>query len=134
MAVVVTAQTFPKPGDHIQGSSTPLRGLRGGSGGIFVGPSRPAAASHITGSAGGGVAGSTGYRKSGTYDGTGSATTMAGAGGNTIQTVARPTGRTAYLADGVQGGSILSSQGTFGPVDTTGRAAATGLNRFGREP
>jgi hypothetical protein len=117
------------------------RGLRGATGGVFVGPSRPNSSSHAVPSAnlypGGGAEDTTGYRESDTYDATGG--TGGGTGfGATGNSNTRPsrftnasgtivTGPTAYTGDGVQGGSTPGAV-----VDATGRAIDTGSDRFGR--
>jgi hypothetical protein len=80
----------------------PKRGLKGASGGVYLGPTRPTSGdsntSHATGPAAGGVEDSTGYRKRDKYEDNGAGAAFAA---NT-----RPTGRTAYTAPGVQGGSV----------------------------
>lgn len=100
------------------------RGIRGAAGGVYVGPTQPNSTSH---GAGGGVEDTSGYRESDTYDATEGTSGLTGADQATTTTVARPTGRTAYIADGVQGGSTPGK-----PIDTTGRAEDTGVDRFGR--
>jgi hypothetical protein len=112
MAVTVTA--LAAPGTKPLPSRRPKVGLRGATAAVFLGPlagvdgaaiAGPASPTHATGVAGGGVEDSTGSRKSDTYS------ADAGTGGN-LGTVAtptadtRPTGRTRYYGDGVQGGSL----------------------------
>lgn len=84
----------------------PKRSVRGAASGIYIGPARIDAGdsntAHATGAAAGGVDGSTGYRKRNGYFADGDAT-GGGQGGGTA--VVRPTGRTFYSGDGVQGGS-----------------------------
>lgn len=87
-------------------SENPTRGLKGAAGGIYIGPTRPNATdtntAHATGADSGGVEDSTGYRKRDGYQA--DAGNTAAFASNT-----RPTGRTAYTAPGVQGGSVLDS-------------------------
>ena len=87
------------------GGDTPKKSLRGAAGGVYVGPVRPNSASHITGSEAGGAEDSTGFRESDTYDASGGTGRVTGSSDGTVTTNVRPTGRTAGLADGVQGGS-----------------------------
>lgn len=86
---------------------TPKRSLRGAAGGIYIGPARPEAGdsntAHAVGAAAGGVDGSTGYRKRDKYFADGDAT-GGGTGGATA--TVRPTGRSMFRGDGIQGGSI----------------------------
>lgn len=86
---------------------TPKRSLRGAAGGIYIGPTRPRAGdtntAHATAAAAGGVDGSTGYRKRDKYFADGDAT-GGGTGGSTA--TVRPTGRSMFRGDGIQGGSI----------------------------
>lgn len=90
---------------------TPKRGIRGASGGVFVGPSRinslDTDTAHATGAAAGGVEDSTGYRKRDLYETDG--------GGN-FSTQTRPTGRTAY---GAAGALFRQTVTLTGVVDAT---------------
>lgn len=102
------------PGDvRDQESDSPKRALRGAAGGNYVGPARINSAdsntAHATGSAAGGVEDSTGYRKRDKYEPD---------GGGSLASNTRPTGRTAYVGDGVQGGS------------TPGRPIASGTDHL----
>lgn len=87
-------------------SETPKVGLRGAAGGVYIGPvlsiasgGKESSVSHAVTSSGGGAEDSTGYRKSDTYAADGDS------GLGTASSSARPTGRTMYRGDGVQGGS-----------------------------
>lgn len=124
----VTAVTFPR--DAGRGPVTPKRGLRGATSGVYIGPlltkataEGPATPTHAETAAAGGVEDSTGHRESDTYDSTGN---TGGFTGGPSSSVSRPTGRTAYIAAGIQGGSTPGA-----PIDTTGRAITTGTDRFG---
>ena len=110
-AITVTSITDASATDSLP-TFTPKVSLRGAASGVYIGPvisvaasSPPTAPTHATGAAAGGVEDSTGYRESDTYDATGGTGGFTGGGEATVITQTRPTGRTAYTADGVQGGS-----------------------------
>lgn len=114
VAITVTALTgtgLDVNGDNA--SRQPRVGIRGAAGGVYVGPiiaqsaiEPPASVTHATGAAAGGVEDSTGARESDTYDADASTGGMVGSAGGTVTTVTRPGGAgTAYVGDGVQGGS-----------------------------
>lgn len=93
-------------------TDVPKRGIRGAAGGVYIGPvlskaaiEGPTTVTHATGTAAGGVEDSTGYRESDTYDASGGTGGHTGSSGGVVDTLTRPTGRTAYIADGVFGGS-----------------------------
>lgn len=101
-----TSATLSRP------SQTPKKSIRGAAGGVYVGPvlskaavEGPSTITHATTSAAGGVEDSTGYRESDTYDASGNTGGGVGFADGSVITQTRPTGRTAYTADGVQGGS-----------------------------
>lgn len=101
-------------------SETPKKSLRGAAGGVYIGPilsvasgAKESSLSHATGAAGGGVEDSTGYRASDTYAADGDSGL-----GDDLSTV-RPTGRTMYRGDGVQGGSVVGY-----PAQRSGQRAA----------
>jgi hypothetical protein len=109
-------------------AETPKRGLKGASGGIYVGPTRPNTpdtnTSHATGAAAGGVEDTTGYRKRDGY--------QADAGNTAaFATNTRPTGRTAYTAPGVQGGSVPGDPA--GSVDNRAVEDGTGGRALGMD-
>lgn len=144
-AITVTALTAASDNTGRVGSGGPKRGLRGAAGGVYIGPVRPNSTSHATGAQPGGVEDTTGYRESDTYDASGGSGGALGAGGATTASSTRgggstnavggttPQQRTAYVADGVQGGSApTQGQAGVGVIDTTGRAESTGVDRFGR--
>jgi hypothetical protein len=136
VAISVTAITNATQNTGRVGSSTPRRGLLGAAGGVYIGPVRPNATSHSTGIAAGGAEDSTGYRESDTYDASGASAAFMGSGGATVNTSTRGKAGTNVVGDGTWTGSVANGvQGgsTPGvPVDTTGRAESTGLDRFGR--
>jgi hypothetical protein len=112
-------------------SENPKRGLKGASGGIYVGPTRPNAGdtntSHATGAAAGGVEDSTGYRKRDGYQADNGATAA-------FTTNTRPTGRTAYTAPGVQGGSPLDGGAVDGAaIDNRAVEDGTGGRALGMD-
>lgn len=134
-AITVTA-IDDTDGEYVRRqTSTAKRGIRGAAGGVYVGPilshataaeNADASASTVTHAvAGGGVEDTTGARESDTYapDGVGTG----GLTGGASSSVSRPTGRTAFIGAGVVGGSTPGN-----PVDRTGRAEDTGVDRFGR--
>lgn len=129
--VVDLSANIPSIAAGTRGNTAPKRGLRGAAGGVYVGPvlskaatEGPSTVTHATGAAAGGVEDSTGARESDSYAADGKTGGFTGGDSNSVT---RPTGRTAYLGTGVQGGSTPGK-----PFDTTGRAAATGTDRFGR--
>lgn len=131
MAAITVTSIFPKGSDataitNKYPSVKSQRGIRGASGGVYVGPviskaatEGPATPTHATTAQTGGIEDSTGHRESDTYDVTGATGGITGSGAATVTTVTRPTGRTAYIADGVQGGSV------------PGRPTATGTDHIG---
>lgn len=108
-------------------AETPKRGLKGAAGGIYVGPTRPNAGdtntAHATGAAAGGVEDSTGYRKRDKYE--------AGGASPLGSSHTRPTGRTAYIGDGVQGGSTPGDPA--GSVDNRAVEDGTGGRALGMD-
>jgi len=126
----VTAVTFPR--DAGLGPTTVKRGLKGAAGGLYVGPiigaasviEGPSSPTHAVTALAGGVEDTTGYRESDTYDRSGNSGGLLGAASTSVS---RPTGRTAYIGNGVQGGSTAGD-----PIDSAGRAEDTGVDRFGR--
>lgn len=133
----VTSLTWPVNGEvGRRGSSQARKGVRGAAGGVYVGPlfthatayenadTSARSITHATGTAAGGVEDTTSARESDTFDASGA---TGGFTGGPSNTVSRPTGRTAFIGTGVQGGSTPGK-----PFDTTGRALDTGTDRFGR--
>lgn len=110
-------------------SENPKRGLRGAAGGIYVGPTRPNAAdtntAHATGAAAGGVEDSTGYRKRDKYEAMG-ATPLG-------SSHTRPTGRTASIGDGVQGGSVPGDPVVSASIDNRAVTDGTGGRALGMD-
>jgi len=110
VAITVTKLT---PGTKPMPPSGPKTSLRGSAGALFAGPlagvdgaatAGPATPTHATGVAAGGVEESTGSRRVDSYllDGG-----TSGVSGTVLSnTDTRPTGRTRYFGDGVQGGSL----------------------------
>jgi hypothetical protein len=131
--------------------STQKRGLRGAFASLpYIGPiiSKATAAGTQTGTgvtvthtdtiAGGGTEDSKGYRKSDTYDQSGNTGGLAGA---PATSVTRPNpgavpaalrATQAYIGEGVQAGSRVSSTKGADVIDAAGRANDTGVDRFGR--
>jgi len=109
VAITVTSLV---PGTKPLPPNKPKRSLRGALAGIFFGPlagvdgaaiAGPTTPTHATGAAPGGVEDSTGSRRSDTYAADANTGGMLGAPSTTDT---RPTGRTRFLGDGVQGGSL----------------------------
>jgi hypothetical protein len=106
VAITVTSLV---PGTKPLPPNKPKRSLRGAVAALFAGPiiskaatAGPSSPTHATGLAGGGVEDSTGSREADSYGIDGNTGGMAGAPSTTDT---RPTGRTRFLGDGVQGGS-----------------------------
>jgi hypothetical protein len=119
VAITVTALV---PGTKPLPPNRPKRSLRGASGAVFAGPvlskaatAGPATVTHATGDAAGGVEDSTGSREADSYGIDGNTGGMTGAPSTTDT---RPTGRTRFVGDGVQGGS------------TPGRPIASGTDHL----
>jgi hypothetical protein len=113
------------PGTKPLPPNRPKRSLRGAIGALFAGPvlskaatAGPSTVTHATGSAAGGVEDSTGSRESDSYGIDGNTGGMAGSTTADVVTDTRPTGRTRYVAAGVQGGS------------TPGRPIASGTDHL----
>lgn len=127
-----TAVTWPR--DAGLGPNTVKKGLRGAAGGVYVGPlisktaiEGPSSPTHALTVLAGGVEDTTGHRESDTY---GADANTGGFTGGPATSVTRPTGRTAFIASGIQGGSLTTGAGDV--IDVTGRAEDTGVDRFGR--
>lgn len=151
-AITTTAltQAAGQSGRSFGPASGRKRGLRGAMFGLpYIGPvlsgGRPGVQTikHYSDSAGvlaGGAAGSSGYREKDAYSSIGGEIEDVGlsAGeGADVVAVSRPTGRTAFIGDGVPGGSFVSDKGAGGSqegavIDADGRATSTGVDRFGR--
>lgn len=139
-ALTITTITLGTAG--YRRAATPKRGIRGAAGGVYIGPVRPNSTSHggvtasVGGYSGGGAEDTNGFRESDNYDASGGTGGMPGAGGATVTSVTRQAGagatRTAYIADGVQGGSAVSGTAGAKVIDPTGRAVDSGVDRFGR--
>lgn len=131
-AITITSLTGATSGRANRGT-TQKRGLAGAAGAIFGGPgivrSTDDQAAHISGSSAGGVEDTTGFRTKDAWALDGATGGMAGAraeGQLLTKSNSRPTGRTAYLGEGVGGsdvtGSVVSFPGT--PVQRAGQRAA----------
>lgn len=111
---------------------TPQRSLRGAAGGIYIGPVLSRAAvdgegatlTHATGAAAGGADASTGYRGSNNYSVDGDATGQGMGAGGTASV--RPTGRTMFRGDGLNGGSVAGY-----PAQRAGQRAAAAAGDTG---
>lgn len=119
MAAIVVTSLADTGATVSRPSQTPKKSLRGAAGGVYVGPiiskaaiKGPSTPTHAVGPAAGGVEDSTSARESDTYDASGSTGGGTGFGDASVTTVTRPNPGsvaqrvgTAYIADGVQGGS-----------------------------
>lgn len=143
-AITVTTVAVDGSGDKPLPTSQGKRGLRGAFLNLpFIGPVITAATAVYDGNptlvhptyatvaiGAGGVPVSTGYRDDDSYSPTGGEIEDAGlsaADGGDVNAQTRASGRPAYTANGVVGGSTPGA-----PILTTGRAQSTGVDRFGR--
>lgn len=138
MATVVKTDLTP---GTVPLKGRPKRGLRGAFFGLpYIGPVLTKATvgtqtvNHAagvgTGAGAGGAAGTDGYREKDAYSKTGGEIEdlgLSSAEGGDVTAANRPTGRAGFTAKGIAGGSTPGA-----PIDATGRAESTGVDRFGR--
>lgn len=130
----VTSLTGATSSTRVSRGTTHKRGLAGAAGGIYGGPTKifvtdDDQTAHISGAAAGGVEDSTGYRGKDAWALDGATGGMAGAKAESqllTKSNTRPTGRTAYLGEGVGGSDVTGSVVSFPgyPFQKVGQRAA----------
>lgn len=137
-AITFTSLTGTLTNTRVSRGRNRKRGLAGAAGGIFGGPAYRGSGgdsentTHASGAAAGGVEDTSGYRKLDAYALDGATGGMAGAKAESqllTKSNSRPTGRTAYLGEGVGGsdvtGAVVSYPGKpYQDPSVTGTALA----------